>query len=84
VSWAADEDKSLRDLLRRYTAQHPDPALNLIDELLYYFQHGRWREPQRKVAATFPLADDSDDGGAIAKLVVERTDALVPWLLPPP
>jgi hypothetical protein len=82
VSWAADEDKSLRDLLRRYTAQHPDPALNLIDELLYYFQHGRWREPQRKVAATFPLA--FQNGGAIAKLVLERTDALVSGFYPHP
>jgi HEAT repeat protein len=81
ISWTATDP--LRDLLRRYTAQHPDPALNLIDELLYYFQHGRWREPQRKVAATFPLADDSDDG-AIAKLVLERTDALVPGFYPHP
>jgi HEAT repeat protein len=80
ISWTATDP--LRDLLRRYTAQHPDPALNLIDELLYYFQHGRWREPQRKVAATFPLA--FQNGGAIAKLVLERTDALVSGFYPHP
>jgi hypothetical protein len=82
VSWAADKDKSLRDLLCQYAARYPDPALNLIDELLYYFQHGRWREPQRKVAATFPLA--FQNGGAIAKLVLERTDALVSGFYPHP
>jgi hypothetical protein len=63
-------------------ARYPDPALNLIDELLYYFQHGRWREPQRKVAATFPLA--FQNGGAIAKLALEQTDALVPGFYPHP
>jgi hypothetical protein len=82
VSWAADEDKSLRDLLCQYAARYPDPALNLIDELLHYFLHGRWREPQRKVAATFPLA--FQNGGAIAKLALEQTDALVPGFYPHP
>jgi HEAT repeat protein len=82
VSWAADKDKSLRDLLCQYAARYPDPAMNLIDELLYYFQHGRWREPQRKVAATFPLA--FQNGGAIAKLALEQTDALVPGFYPHP
>jgi hypothetical protein len=82
VSWAADKDKSLRDLLCQYAARYPDPAMNLIDELLHYFQHGRWREPQRKVAATFPLA--FQNGGAIAKLALEQTDALVPGFYPHP
>jgi HEAT repeat protein len=82
VSWAADKDKSLRDLLCQYAARYPDPAMNLIDELLHYFLHGRWREPQRKVAATFPLA--FQNGGAIAKLVLERTDALVSGFYPHP
>jgi HEAT repeat protein len=81
ISWSAADP--LRDLLAQYTAQHPDPALNLIDELLYYFQHGRWREPQRKVAATFPLAFGAG-AGAIAKLALERTDALVPGFYPHP
>jgi HEAT repeat protein len=82
VSWAADKDKSLRDLLCQYAARYPDPAMNLIDELLHYFLHGRWREPQRKVAATFPLA--FQNGGAIAKLALEQTDALVPGFYPHP
>ena len=81
ISWKATDP--LRDLLHQYASRYPDPAMNLIDELLHYFLHGRWREPQRKVAATFPLADDSDDG-AIAKLVLERTDALVPGFYPHP
>jgi HEAT repeat protein len=82
VSWAADKDKSLRDLLCQYASRYPDPALNLIDELLYYFQHGQWRPSQRKVAATFPLA--FQNGGAIAKLALEQTDALVPGFYPHP
>jgi HEAT repeat protein len=82
VSWAADKDKSLRDLLCQYAARYPDPALNLIDELLYYFQHGQWRPSQRGVAATFPLA--FQNGGAIAKLALEQTDALVPGFYPHP
>jgi HEAT repeat protein len=80
ISWTATDP--LRDLLHQYASRYPDPALNLIDELLYYFQHGRWREPQRKVAATFPLA--FQNGGAIAKLALERTDALVPGFYPHP
>jgi HEAT repeat protein len=80
ISWKATDP--LRDLLHQYAARYPDPALNLIDELLYYFQHGRWREPQRKVAATFPLA--FQNGGAIAKLALEQTDALVPGFYPHP
>jgi HEAT repeat protein len=80
ISWRATDP--LRDLLHQYASRYPDPALNLIDELLYYFQHGRWREPQRKVAATFPLA--FQNGGAIAKLVLERTDALVSGFYPHP
>jgi len=80
ISWQATDP--LRDLLHQYAARYPDPALNLIDELLYYFQHGRWREPQRKVAATFPLA--FQNGGAIAKLALEQTDALVPGIYPHP
>jgi hypothetical protein len=80
ISWRATDP--LRDLLHQYAARYPDPALNLIDELLYYFQHGRWREPQRKVAATFPLA--FQNGGAIAKLALEQTDALVPGFYPHP
>jgi HEAT repeat protein len=80
ISWQATDP--LRDLLHQYASRYPDPALNLIDELLYYFQHGRWREPQRKVAATFPLA--FQNGGAIAKLALEQTDALVPGFYPHP
>jgi HEAT repeat protein len=80
ISWKATDP--LRDLLHHYASSYPDPALNLIDELLYYFQHGRWREPQRKVAATFPLA--FQNGGAIAKLALEQTDALVPGFYPHP
>jgi hypothetical protein len=82
VSWAADKDKSLRDLLCQYAARYPDPALNLIDELLHYFLHGQWRPSQRGVAATFPLA--FQNGGAIAKLALEQTDALVPGFYPHP
>jgi HEAT repeat protein len=80
ISWSATDP--LRDLLAQYTAQHPDPALNLIDELLHYFQHGQWRPAQRRVAATFPLA--FQNGGAIAKLALERTNALVPSFYPHP
>jgi len=80
ISWSAADP--LRDLLAEYTAQHPDPALNLIDELLRYFQHGQWRPAQRRVAATFPLA--FQNGGAIAKLALECTDALVPGFYPHP
>jgi HEAT repeat protein len=82
VSWAADKDKSLRDLLCQYAAQHPDPALNLIDELIHFYQHGQWRGFARRVVATFPLA--FQNGGAIAKLVLERTDALVSGFYPHP
>jgi hypothetical protein len=87
VSWAADKDKSLRDLLRQYATRYPDPAMNLIDELLHYFLHGQWRPSQRRpsqrgVAATFPLA--FQNGGAIAKLALEQTDALVPGFYPHP
>jgi HEAT repeat protein len=80
ISWSAADP--LRDLLAQYTAQHPDPALNLIDELLHFYQHGQWRPAQRRVAATFPLA--FQNGGAIAKLALERTDALVPGFYPHP
>lgn len=80
ISWKATDP--LRDLLHQYAARYPDPAMNLIDELLHYFLHGRWREPQRKVAATFPLA--FQNGGAIAKLALEQTDALVPGFYPHP
>jgi HEAT repeat protein len=74
ISWSATDP--LRDLLAQYTAQHPDPALNLIEELLHFYQHGQWRGFARRVVATFPLA--FQNGGAIAKLALERTDALVP------
>jgi HEAT repeat protein len=80
ISWQATDP--LRDLLHQYASRYPDPALNLIDELLYYFQHGRWREPQRKVAATFPLA--FQNGGALAKLALGRTDAPLPGIYPHP
>jgi hypothetical protein len=74
ISWSATDP--LGDLLAQYLAQHPDPALNLIDELLHFYQHGQWRGFARRVVATFPLA--FQNGGAIAKLALERTDALVP------
>jgi hypothetical protein len=80
ISWSATDP--LRDLLAQYTAQHPDPALNLIDELLHFYQHGQWRGFARRVVATFPLA--FQNGGAIAKLALERTDALVPGFYPHP
>jgi HEAT repeat protein len=80
ISWKATDP--LRDLLHQYAARYPDPAMNLIDELLHYFLHGQWRPSQRGVAATFPLA--FQNGGAIAKLVLERTDALVSGFYPHP
>jgi hypothetical protein len=79
---AGVRDDPLRDLLAQYTAQHPDPALNLIEELLHFYQHGQWRGFARRVVATFPLA--FQNGGAIAKLALERTDALVPGFYPHP
>ena len=81
ISWSAANP--LRDLLAQYTAQHPDPALNLIDELLHFYQHGQWRDFARRVVATFPLAFGAG-AGAIAKLALERTDALVPGFYPHP
>jgi|GEM_PF-1256220 len=81
ISWSAADP--LRDLLAQYLAQPPDPALNLIDELLHFYQHGQWRGFARRVVATFPLAFGAD-AGAIAKLALERTDALVPGFYPHP
>jgi HEAT repeat protein len=80
ISWSAENP--LRDLLAQYLAQPPDPALNLIDELLHFYQHGQWRGFARRVVATFPLA--FQNGGAIAKLALERTNALVPGFYPHP
>jgi HEAT repeat protein len=81
ISWSAAIP--LRDLLAQYTAQHPDPALNLIDELLHFYQRGQWRDFARRVVATFPLAFGAG-AGAIAKLALERTDARVPGFYPHP
>jgi hypothetical protein len=80
VSWSSEHP--LRDLLHQYAARYPDPALNLIDELLYYFQHGRWRGVERRLQVSFPLA--FQNGGALAKLALGRTDAPLPGIYPHP
>jgi HEAT repeat protein len=80
VSWSSEHP--LRDLLHQYAARYPDPALNLIDELLHYFQHRQWRGVERRLQVSFPLA--FQNGGALAKLALGRTDAPLPGIYPHP
>jgi HEAT repeat protein len=80
VSWSSEHP--LRDLLHQYAARYPDPALNLIDELLHYFQHRQWRGVERRLQVSFPLA--FQNGGALAKLALGRTDAPLPSIYPHP
>jgi HEAT repeat protein len=80
VSWSSEHP--LRDLLHQYAARYPDPALNLIDELLHYFQHRQWRGVERRLQVSFPLA--FQNRGALAKLALGRTDAPLPGIYPHP
>jgi hypothetical protein len=82
ISWKATDP--LRDLLHQYAARYPDPALNLIDELLLLLPARAVARATAQSRRHLPTGDDSDDGGAIAKLALEQTDALVPGFYPHP
>ncbi len=81
LSWTAQDP--LLDGLAQVYARCPQPGLNLIAELAYYFREGCRPSEKRRVAATFPLAAPSGDG-VLAKLVLERTEAPFPGLYPHP
>jgi hypothetical protein len=78
VSWSSEHP--LRDLLHQYAARYHDPALNLIDELLHYFQHRQWRGVERRLQVSFPLA--FQNGGRARQARARTHGRSLAWHLP--